>query len=504
MGGWMRDGEARSGWSRRSLLRLGGWSLAAAAGAPMTPSRGSGGSVMAASAEKAPAIPYVPRPSTTPYVFKVERTELNPDGRKVVPAIAINGRMPAPEIRVREGEILRVQVENHLPKQPTSIHWHGLVVPAVMDGVPDVSTAPIAPAQAFIAEFPIRQSGTYWYHSHFDLQEQLGVSGAFIIEPRHEPVRYDRDYVVLLTDWLHANPEEALAKLRSGEAMKGMSGMATAPPPGPMAASKPDLSDLQYDAFLLNGRGNQDPWTCVAKRGDRVRFRLINGGSSTYFRFMIDGHALRITHADGPAVRPVEVDHLLIGMGECYDAIVTVRSSGSFTIRGVAQDGSGQAIGVLHTTDVPAAPDLSMPRFGPRALSYADLVALEPSTLPQGPAREFTLEATGNMAKYVWSINDQVYPNAEPLVIRQGDRVRVVLTNKTNMWHPFHLHGHFFRLLAPATESPRAPLKHTANLAPGGVLRLEFIADNPGRWFFHCHNSYHLEAGMARVISYAV
>ena len=182
--------------------------------------------------------------------------------------------------------------------------------------------------------------------------------------------------------------------------------------------------------------------------------------------------------------------------------IVTVAASGSFTIRAVAQDGSGQAVGILHTPDVPARADLSAPAFGPRALAYADLVAVEPTTLPSGPVREFNLLATGNMAKYVWSISDQIYPNAEPLLIEQGERVRMTLTNRTSMWHPFHLHGHFFRLLTGPGDNPRYPLKHTANLAPGAALRFEFTADNPGRWFFHCHNAYHLEAGMARVFVY--
>ncbi len=499
-----------TGLSRRDLLRLGGWGLAAAASSSALPRLAKSPGSVAFAAERVTKFPYVPRPNPTQYVLKIDEADLNPDGQKVVPAIVANGTLPAPEIRVKEGELLRIQVENYLPNEPTSIHWHGILVPAVMDGVPDISTAPIDPARVFIAEYPILQSGTYWYHSHYDLQEQRGLAGAFIIEPRHETVAYDRDYVVLLSDWLYASPAEVFENLRKGGTMKGdmgtaggMNGMKMPSTGGEMGA-KPDLSDVKYDAFLLNGKGNQDPWTCVGKRGDRIRFRIINGGSSTYFRFMIDGHALQITHADGPAVRPVQVDNLLIGMGECYDAIVTVATSGSFTIRGVAQDGSGQAIGVLHTPDAAPKPNLAMPTFGGRQLSYANLIALQPTTLPPGPVREFTLDATGDMAKYIWSISDQIYPNAEPLLIQQGERVRVSMANKTAMWHPFHLHGHFFRLLTSEKEDARYPLKHTANLAPGGTLRFEFTADNPGKWFFHCHNSYHLEAGMARVFVYTV
>src|SRR5262249_54077666 len=200
------------------------------------------------------------------------------DGKRLVSAMAINGALPGTEIRVKEGDQLRLQVENRLAKDPTSIHWHGILVPAVMDGVPDVSTFPIPPPRIFVAEFPLLQSGTYWYPPHYDLQEQLGVSGAFIIEPRHEPVKYDRDCVILLSDWLYSDPAAAYEKLRAGDSMKGSMGDMAAKGVTPsgggmaggagsgMAMNKPDLSDLTYDAFLLNGKGNQDPWACVARR----------------------------------------------------------------------------------------------------------------------------------------------------------------------------------------------------------------------------------------------
>jgi len=166
----------------------------------------------------------------------------------------------------------------------------------------------------------------------------------------------------------------------------------------------------------------------------------------------------------------------------------------------VAIDGSGQAIGILHTPDTTAKPNFAMPTFRGRALSYSDLRAPAPTVLPSGPVRRFTLALQGNMAKYVWTINGQAYPKTDPLVIRQGDRVQIDLHNETSMWHPMHLHGHFFRVLQGAGE--RAPLKHTVSVAPRENTRIEFTADNPGRWFFHCHNLYHLEAGMARVFEY--
>src|SRR5262249_16175427 len=244
---------------------------------------------------------YVPRPNATQYVIAVSRTAINPDGAQSVQAILGNGRLPGPEIRVREGDLLRVLVENRLPDSPTSIHWHGLLDPAAMDGVPDISTAPIAPGRMYIYEYPIRQSGTYWYHSHVGFQEQQGFYGAFVIEPAHEPLHTEHDAVVILADWLHRSPEEVFAELRGKKESMGETKGGVNPGAGPMGGMKggPDLSDVKYDAFLLNGRAANDPWTLSVRPGERIRLRLIDGGASTYFRVGLDGHKLQITHADG-------------------------------------------------------------------------------------------------------------------------------------------------------------------------------------------------------------
>ena len=494
--------------SRRGLLRT---ALAGLAG---------GGALASAHAARAQSQPaaisttagaYVPRPPAAQYRFRVGATRLDPTGRKPVPGITVNGQYPGPEIRVREGTMLRVEAENTLADQPTAIHWHGLLLPAAMDGVPDVSGPPIAPRRIFVYEYPVRQSGTYWYHSHWQLQEQIGLAGPFVIEAKDEPLRVDHDVVVMLGDWLYTSPYAVLESLRKGPAkaagMKGgemKSGDATSggmKTGGAMAGDmKADLADVTYDAFLLNGRSPQNPWTLGARAGARIRLRIINAGASTYFRLRLDGHPLTITHADGLAIEPVTVDHLLMGMAETYDALVTLSGSGSYTLHAVAMDGSGQAVGVLHTPDVVPRPNLAMPPLEGRALDYRDLRSAAPTTLPGGPVRPFTLALGGDMARYVWTVGGQEYPKADPLVIRQGDRVQIEMQNQTTMWHPMHLHGHFFRVLQGAGE--RAPLKHTVNVPPRETVRIEFTADNPGRWIFHCHNLYHLDAGMARVFEY--
>src|SRR5262249_14796297 len=189
---------------------------------------------------------------------------------------------------------------------------------------------------------------------------------------RDEPLRVDHDAVILLGDWLHQSPYAALAALRKGPA-KPMAAKAN------MADMKPDLADIEYDAFLLNGRATQDPWTYSARPAERIRLRIINAAASTYFRLALDGHPLTITHADGLAVEPVTVDHLQMGMAEIYDVVVTLSGSGSYTLHAAAIDGSGQAIGVLHTPDAAAKANLAMPTFEGRALSYGDLRAVAPT-----------------------------------------------------------------------------------------------------------------------------
>jgi len=439
--------------------------------------------------------PYVPRPRDPAYRLRVEATTLIADGKQAVAGVTANGSFPGPEIRVREGDVLRVLVENHLPGEPTSLHWHGLLVPAGMDGVPDVSNAPIRPGGVYVYEYPLRQSGTYWYHSHVGFQEQVGLYGPMVVEEAEPRTDADRDAVVMLGDWLDRSPAEVFAALRAGT---GAGGGRDMKPMG--GAMKPDLSDVDYAAFLLNGRAASDPWTLEVAPGERVRLRLVNAGASTYFWVSLDGLPLRVTHADGLAVEPVEVDRILMGMAETYDVVVALPSAGSHTLHAMAQDGSGQAIGVLHTRGTEPAPNRAMPAATGRTLDYAMLRAPAPTTLADGPSRTFQLALEGDMARYVWTIDGQAYPRADPLVIRRGERVTVALENRTMMWHPMHLHGHFFRVLQGA--GAHAPLKHTVSVPPKGRVTIEFAADNPGDWIFHCHNLYHLEAGMARVFRY--
>lgn len=484
---------------RRRFLQWTG--LAAAATLTDTSSRAI------AQSESAAAVRYPVTKS-----LSIDWTEVSPDGTPVK-AITVNGKLPGDGIRVREGDHVRFVVENRMAKDSSSVHWHGLLVPCPMDGVPGVTSYPIEPRGVAVYEYPIRQSGTYWYHSHTGLQEQRGLSGPFIIEAKNEPLAYDQEYVVFLQDWLHTDPDEIIPNLRKGgmkmdgmkmpvdkKDMKGMDHSKHAGMKMPM--DKTDLADVAYPTFLCNGRSPKDPQVFAANVGDRVRLRVINGSASTYFKFKVDGHPIEVTHCDGQPIKPVKADWFLIGTGERYDIIVRLEKSGCFAVRGMAQDGSGTAIGLLCSRDAKPMAEMGMAMWEGEEFAYQDAVAPSETTLPDGPVRVVKLALNGDMMKYVWTINDQIYPKAEPLPIKAGERIRVELSNHTMMYHPMHLHGHFFRLLGVAGEERFAPLKDTLSVAPKQSLAFEFFADNPGRWFFHCHNLYHFEAGMARVFEY--
>ncbi len=454
----------------------------------------------------------VPVQAKPDYVCNLEQKTIAPLG---VPtnATLINGRLPGTEIRYREGDMFRVLVNNRLAV-PATLHWHGMLVPNYMDGVPGVTQLPIGAGESVLYEYPIRQSGTYWYHSHYNFQEQTGMSGPLIVEAKEELGAYDRDLVVTMSDWLNQDPEGIIPQIRGEQPETA----AVQPPPGnyKFPGNQAFNVDINYPGYLINGRSNKSPWTQQVRTGDRLRLRLINASTSTFFQVKLDGHKLQIIAADGQSVEPIDVDNLVIATAERYDVLVTIGQSGSFSLRAAALGTSQQVVGVIHTADVAPRPDLKPAKFTGQSGGMANYSALKsplPTNLPEGPVKEFRIDLGGEMSKYLWSMGGQYYPElfspkgqAEPLKIQHGDRVRIRMTNSTMMFHPMHLHGHFFRLLLKpgAWDDPSAPLKDTVGVGPKQEIDIEFIADNPGSWFFHCHNLYHLASGMARVVRYTL
>ena len=370
--------------------------------------------------------------------------------------------------------------------------------------------------------FVVPDPGTYWFHPHVGVQLDTGLQAALIVDDPKEPGAYDQEVVLVLDDWTDGwgdTPEANLARMRSkgmamgGSAMgstpmdgmdmggmdmggAGMSGMPTGDQP-----LGSDTGDVVYPAYLINGRLPAAPVSIPSTPGKRIRFRVINAGSDTAFRFAIGGHRLTVTHTDGFGVRPLEVDTLIVGMGERYDVVVTAKD-GAFPIIAVPEGKDGPAaLAVLRTAsgDAPGAAVRPAELQG-RLLEYRDLVPTEDAALDRRtPDRELTLNLEMANGGRRWLINGAAFGEHKPLEIKADERVRLNLRNRSMMFHPMHLHGHTFALAGKAAGGIR---KDTVNVLPMQTVSVDVQANNPGQWAMHCHNIYHAELGMMTVMSY--
>ena len=493
----MRKLERASHLSRRRFLGLAGMSAGAVvlSGCGILPSGDKG------------SLPTTPQTTKTgkvrDYSLEAAPVELDLNGVQVQ-TWAYNGEVPGKEIRATEGDTMRVRVNNGLPAD-TTVHWHGLPIANAMDGVPNVTQPPIKSGEEFVYEYVVPVAGSYMYHSHVGLQLDRGLYGPLIIEPKNEDLSYDKEYTLVLDDWLDgvsgATPEDALDQLQSSGGMGG--GMM-----GGGGMGNGSAGNFSYPLYLVNGRTPDNPETLKVRRGDKVRLRLINPASDTAFRFAVAGHRLTVTHADGLPVEHVTLDALKLGMGERYDVLIEANDPGVWQIAAAPEGKDGLARAVLRyeengESSVPAA-DARPQEFEGKLLGYRDLQTTKDETFPEGglfggPDRTLDLTLAGGHGNYAWAINDQLYPDSDPLEVREGEWVRLNLQNRSMMAHPMHLHGHFFQV---RNGTGRGPMKDTVMVDAHGDLSVDFVADNPGEWLFHCHNLYHLETGMARVISY--
>jgi FtsP/CotA-like multicopper oxidase with cupredoxin domain len=481
--------------SRRDLLSL---SAAGSAYLVMRPT-GRAGAIAGSFPDRLTAGP--PDVAAT---YRAGAVELDLAGR-VVTTVAYNGSVPGPTLRARAGDVVEVTVENGLD-EATSIHWHGLAIDNAMDGVPGLTQEDILPGTSFTYRFRVPDAGTYWFHPHHGLQLEHGLYAPFIIgAPGNEDEAADAEYVVVLDDWLDGlglTPKEELERIRQMGADMGsgghdMSMMATSPLLGG------DAGDAVYPAHLINGRPIDDPPTLdpQPRGGDRVRLRFINAGGDTAYRVAIGGHRMTITHTDGFPVEPVEVDAFIIGMGERYDVVVEVRD-GAWPVIALAEGKDARAAAILRTrgTEATTAPDLmaDVDELDGQWLRYADLRAASDVALdPRGELRRQHIALTGDMVKFDWGFDGRAYGDHEPIEVDEGEWVVLEIENTTSMWHPIHLHGH-----TPQLGPTGGARKDTVNILPNNSIELLFQATNPGQWMLHCHNAYHLEAGMATVLSY--
>ncbi len=510
--------------------------------------------------------------SGTEFDLEIGAREVNFTGTPRT-ATVVNGQLPGPLLRWREGDWVTLRVSNRL-LAPSSIHWHGMIVPADMDGVPGLSFHGIPPHGTYVYRFRVTQSGTYWYHSHSRFQEQTGLYGPIVITPRGgERHPTERDYTVLLSDWTDTDPEHIYRLLKvdnayfnfgqptAGDFLSDVRARGWKPAVderlmwGRMRMNPTDLADVSGYAYtyLMNGTAPAGNWTALFERGEKVRLRFINGSSMSFFDVRIPGLKLRVVAADGQDVEPVTVDEFRLGAAEVLDVIVEPAEERAYAIFAQSIDRSGYARGTLApragleaelpplerrplltmadlgmshgtahvgtsgtvphgpaelgpTVDMLSSepqsrlddPGVGLRDNGRRVLTYADLHTLGGPIDPREAGRDIELHLTGHMQRFIWSFNGLKFSESEPLRFSHGERLRLVLVNETMMNHPIHLHGMWSELESP--EGRFLVRKHTVTVQPGQRLAYWVTADALGRWAYHCHLIYHMEAGMFREV----
>ncbi|MFF6829140.1 multicopper oxidase domain-containing protein [Streptomyces longwoodensis] len=452
---------------------------------------------------------------------------------------AFEGRTPGREVRLSAGDTLVAELSNQLPgKTTTSIHWHGITLRNDMDGVPPATQTAVRAGSSFTYRFIADAPGTYFFHPHVGVQLDRGLYAPLIVEDPREPLAYDDEWVVVLDDWVDGvtgTPDEVFAELRqgmggmdmgggSGSGMEGhdmhnmgdMGEDAASPSssfsPGGMSSrfmlmgAESDLlggdaGDVKYPHHLVNGRIPADPHVYTGKPGRRVRLRIINAGSDTAYRVALGGHRLTITHTDGYPVQHQQVDALLIGMGERYDVLVTL-GDGVFPLVAAAEGKKAGGLALVRTGSGRAPSASVRPKELSRLIMTASQLRAADEVRLKSARTDVThqIKLTGGMMHYNWAINgkpfDMADPDADPILMEEGQRVRLDFVNDTTMWHPMHLHGHTYQL------GGLGPRKDTAIVLPKKKLSVFFDGDNPGQWMLHCHNAYHGEAGMMGIVAY--
>ncbi|MEU9758595.1 multicopper oxidase family protein [Streptomyces sp. NPDC047985] len=490
-------------------------------------------------------------------------SRLDLGGGLVVGSWAYEARLPGRELRFTVGDNVALTLANHLP-QATTLHWHGLNVRNDMDGVPDLTQRPIKPGEEFAYRFRVPHPGTYWFHPHTGVQQDRGLYAPLIVEDPKETLKYDKEWVVVLDDWVDgvdgSTPDAVLDELSGGRGGMDHSGKrhgsmeradkadetdgeprpdetdgkndaddarhkGSSSSPGSARRSGPSRilrhgfsklldshgGNVDYPYYLINGRAPESPSTFLAKPGDRIRLRIINAGGDTAFRVALGGHRMTITHTDGYPVEHTATDALVLGMGERYDVIVTAKD-GVFPLTALAEGKQATALALLRTgMGTPPAASVRPKELNGKLVEADHLSPHESVALPaRKPDRTIRYKLTGNMKAYDWGFDHEPYSPDRRRPVAAGERVRLEFYNVTSMWHPIHLHGHSFGLLGAAGPPHRAshrrvphrPRKDTAILRPNKSIAMEFEADNPGLWMLHCHNIYHSEVGMMSVLGY--
>jgi FtsP/CotA-like multicopper oxidase with cupredoxin domain len=382
---------------------------------------------------------------------------------------------------------------------PISVHWHGMILPNDQDGVPYVTQLPIKPGDSHHYHYKLLQDGTYWMHSHFKFHEQRLMTAPMILKDHNDKYKNDKDIVVMFQDFTFKNPEQILFDLQH----KPHSSMAMNMD---NKKAKPDLNDVQYDAFLANRHTLKHPVIYHIKADEKIRLRLINGSSAS--NYWINTGSLKGTAIalDGNFIQPFTGYKFQLAVAQRIDIEVTIpKNGGTFPILAQVEGTNNQA-GVILTTE--ASPNIHVDaKASEVATALNDEQEMHSHAVhplsKKKPTAVLNYKLTGDMANYIWKINDQVWPKIKPLTIKKGDRVEMVFTNDTGMAHPMHLHGHIFQVESiNGNQLANGPLRDTILVLPHSTKKIIFDAENPGIWMLHCHVLYHMNAGMMTTTNY--
>lgn len=446
-----------------------------------------------------------------PFIFR-------PNANVAFHGLAYNGRIPGPLLRVRYGQRFRARFINHTGS-PSTVHWHGMILPNRMDGVPNVTQAPVPDGGEFIYEFKPDPPGFRWYHSHVSPQLPLGLFGAFIVDdPKDEPA--DLEVIVILHDVPNMHSFRLALADKSNAPMVAPLGapeLSSMSMPGmkmPGMSSTHGMGDeVAYLARCINGATYPGNAPIVVKPGQRVRLRILNASPTLTHFVRLGGHRLRVTHSDGNHLpRPVEVDVLRIGVAERYDAWFDVKKPGAWLLQALANDAIAREQALrIHTEGMERALAERPPATLQDAEYFTYQLAGAAGSL-QDPLVAGKIDVTadltlggGQWGNSRWTINGAMWPNTPKILVKRGNRVLVRFKNPTDMDHPMHLHGHVFELVEINGQSLRFPLPKDTTLVPGngGTAAWWFEATSPpGRWVLHCHNAVHLADGMMTEVRY--
>jgi FtsP/CotA-like multicopper oxidase with cupredoxin domain len=468
-------------------------------------------SALAAAAVRPGAAPATGESNAAaPAVLRLVQRTIEVNGK---PASVYGIRQPdgAEGITTHVGDRFRVHVANEIGK-PSLIHWHGLAPPWRQDGVPGVSGPPIPAGGSADYDFPLAFGGTFWMHSHQGLQEQLLLDAPLIIrDQRDRPGQ--QEIVLMLNDFSFTPPEEIFANLKKGSSMPGMGAMkggggmkSMAGMAAPASSEGPDLNDVRYDAFLANDRTLADPEVVEIEPGAPVLLRVINGSSMTAYHFDLGRLDGRLIAVDGTLVEPIMGRRFPINVAQRLDIVLTIpRATAAHPLLATVEGERDRTGIVLAAGKAPIA------RIPPQAATVAPPITMElekrlraaEPLKPRKHDRVLNIDLTGEMSKYIWSINGVAWnPHVPPLPIAKGERVALIMTNSTGMPHPMHLHGHRFQVVEIQGVPLAGAVRDTVRVPPGQRVVVVFDADNPGTWAFHCHMLYHMEAGMFQTFRY--